>query len=50
MTRDAQDKDFTVETVAIPRRYHRILMGEKSIFIRDIESKTGSKVVSVGWE
>ncbi|KAG8846356.1 hypothetical protein FRB96_002026 [Tulasnella sp. 330] len=38
------DKDFTIETVAIPRRYHRILMSEKSIFIRDIESKTGSKV------
>ncbi|KAG8984249.1 hypothetical protein FRB94_000336 [Tulasnella sp. JGI-2019a] len=39
-----KDKDFTIETVAIPRRYHRILMGEKSIFIKDIESKTGSRV------
>ncbi|KAG8898869.1 hypothetical protein FRB99_007092 [Tulasnella sp. 403] len=39
-----KDKDYTVETVSIPRRYHRILIGEKSIFIKDIENKTGSKV------
>ncbi|GAA5974761.1 hypothetical protein JCM11641_007256 [Rhodosporidiobolus odoratus] len=39
-----KDKDFIVETVAIPRRYHRTLLGEKSIFIHDIESKTNSHV------
>lgn len=39
-----QDKDYVNETVSIPRRYHRTLLGEKSIFIRDIESKTNSKV------
>ncbi|KAH8835377.1 cytoplasmic protein [Flagelloscypha sp. PMI_526] len=30
--------------VAIPRRYHRTLLGEKSIFIHDIEAKTNSHV------
>ena len=39
-----KDKDFVVETVSIPRRYHRTLLGEKSIFIHDIESKTNSLV------
>ncbi|CAD6567507.1 MAG: hypothetical protein CYPHOPRED_001779 [Cyphobasidiales sp. Tagirdzhanova-0007] len=39
-----KDKDFVVETVSIPRRYHRTLLGEKSIFIHDIESKTNSIV------
>jgi predicted PilT family ATPase len=39
-----QDKDYIHETVAIPRRYHRTLLGEKSIFIRDIENKTNSRV------
>lgn len=28
-----KDKDFVVESVSIPRRYHRTLLGEKSIFI-----------------
>lgn len=37
-----KDKDFVTETVAIPRRYHRTLLGEKSIFIHDIENKTNS--------
>lgn len=32
------------ETVSIPRRYHRTLLGEKSIFIHDIEAKTNSRV------
>ena len=32
------------ESVSIPRRYHRTLLGEKSIFIKDIETKTNSKV------
>ncbi|GAA6013686.1 hypothetical protein JCM10207_004820 [Rhodosporidiobolus poonsookiae] len=39
-----KDKDFIVETVSIPRRYHRTLLGEKSIFIHDIEAKTNSHV------
>ncbi|KAI0034911.1 cytoplasmic protein [Vararia minispora EC-137] len=34
------DKDYMTETVKIPRRYHRTLFGEKSIFIHDIENKT----------
>jgi hypothetical protein len=33
-----------IETVSIPRRYHRTLLGEKSIFIHDIETKTNSRV------
>lgn len=37
-----QDKDYMNETVSIPRKYHRTLLGEKSIFIRDIEAKTNS--------
>jgi len=39
-----QDKDYVNETVSIPRRYHRTLLGEKSIFIHDIETKTNSRV------
>jgi len=39
-----KDKDFVNETLSIPRRYHRTLLGEKSIFIRDIETKTNSRV------
>ncbi|EGO02484.1 hypothetical protein SERLA73DRAFT_158482 [Serpula lacrymans var. lacrymans S7.3] len=39
-----KDKDYVNETVSIPRRYHRILLGEKAIFIHDIESKTNSRV------
>ncbi|KAK0233391.1 cytoplasmic protein [Armillaria fumosa] len=39
-----KDKDFVNETVAIPRRYHRTLLGEKSIFIHNIETKTNSHV------
>lgn len=39
-----KDKDFIVEMVAVPRRYHRTLLGEKSIFIHDIEGKTNSHV------
>lgn len=31
------------EKVAIPRKYHRTLLGEKSIFIHDIEKKTNCK-------
>ncbi|KAI0932467.1 hypothetical protein AcW1_000410 [Taiwanofungus camphoratus] len=37
-----KDKDYMNETVSIPRKYHRTLLGEKSIFIRDIEAKTNS--------
>nr|ODN96094.1 cytoplasmic protein [Cryptococcus depauperatus CBS 7855] len=39
-----KDKDYTFESVAIPRKYHRTLLGEKSIFIHDIEQKTNSIV------
>lgn len=39
-----QDKDFVNETLSIPRRYHRTLLGEKAIFIHDIETKTNSQV------
>ncbi|KAH6917634.1 cytoplasmic protein [Coprinopsis sp. MPI-PUGE-AT-0042] len=39
-----KDKDYVDETVSIPRRYHRTLLGEKSIFIHDIEGKTNSRV------
>ena len=40
----AQVKDYINETVSIPRRYHRTLLGEKSIFIHDIETKTSCTV------
>lgn len=36
-----KDKDFVSENVQISRRYHRTLLGEKGIFIHDIESKLG---------
>lgn len=39
-----KDKDYIIETVSIPRRYHRTLLGEKNIFIHDIEVKTNSIV------
>ncbi|KAK4051320.1 KH domain-containing protein [Microbotryomycetes sp. JL201] len=39
-----RDKDYVVETVSVPRRYHRTLLGDKSIFIHDIEAKTNSIV------
>ena len=39
-----KDKDFMTESVLIPRRYHRTLLGEKNIFIHDIEQKTNSVV------
>ncbi|KAI0768502.1 cytoplasmic protein [Trametes elegans] len=39
-----KDKDYINETVSIPRRYHRTLLGEKSIFIHDIEAKTNCSV------
>ncbi|KAM0789310.1 hypothetical protein ACM66B_000148 [Microbotryomycetes sp. NB124-2] len=39
-----RDKDYVVETVSIPRRYHRTLLGDKNIFIHDIEAKTNSIV------
>lgn len=32
------------ETVSIPRKYHRTLLGEKSIFVHDIEAKTNSRI------
>ncbi|KZT74830.1 cytoplasmic protein [Daedalea quercina L-15889] len=39
-----KDKDYLNETVSIPRKYHRTLLGEKSIFIHDIEAKTNSQI------
>ncbi|KAH8917217.1 hypothetical protein BT69DRAFT_1339357 [Atractiella rhizophila] len=39
-----KDKDFVVETLSIPRRYHRVLVGEKNIFLRDIETRTNSLI------
>ncbi|KAF8523068.1 cytoplasmic protein [Hysterangium stoloniferum] len=39
-----KDKDYIHETVLIPRKYHRTLLGEKNIFIHDIEQKTNSKI------
>ncbi|KZW02016.1 hypothetical protein EXIGLDRAFT_637795 [Exidia glandulosa HHB12029] len=39
-----KDKDYVYEPLSIPRRYHRTLLGEKNIFIHDIETKTNSKV------
>ncbi|KAF8559398.1 cytoplasmic protein [Imleria badia] len=39
-----KDKDYVNETLSIPRRYHRTLLGEKAIFIHDIEGKTNSRV------
>lgn len=39
-----RDKDFVTESVAVPFRYHRTLLGEKAIFIHDIEAKTNSHV------
>ena len=37
-----KDKDYVVETLPIARRYHRVLLGEKAIFLHDIESKTNT--------
>lgn len=34
-----QDKDYIVESVMIFCRYYRIFLGEKGIFIYDIEIK-----------
>ena len=39
-----KDKDFLTETIPVSRRYQRTLLGEKAIFIHDIESKTSSLV------
>lgn len=33
-----------IESLSVPRRYHRNLLGDKSIFIRDIENKTNSQI------
>lgn len=35
-----KDKDFVTEVVSVPRRYHRILLGEKSDVLDDIEHRT----------
>ena len=38
-----QDRDYVTEKVVIPRKYHRVLLGEKGVFMHDIESKTNCK-------
>ncbi|KAI5119924.1 hypothetical protein M0805_000889 [Coniferiporia weirii] len=38
-----KDRDYMAEKVVIPRKYHRTLLGDKSIFIHDIEVKTNCK-------
>lgn len=37
-----KDKDFVIEYLNIDRTQHRTILGEKSIFIHDIESKTNT--------
>ncbi|KAI9633504.1 putative cytoplasm protein [Dioszegia hungarica] len=37
------DRDYLTESIPVPRHYHRTLLGEKSIFIHDIERKTNSR-------
>ncbi|PLW37301.1 hypothetical protein PCANC_15457 [Puccinia coronata f. sp. avenae] len=37
-----KDKDFVIEHLNIDRTQHRTILGEKSIFIHDIESKTNT--------
>lgn len=37
-----KDKDFVIELLNIDRTQHRTILGEKSIFIHDIESKTNT--------
>jgi hypothetical protein len=39
-----KDKDFTTESVPIPRRFHRALLSEQSTPIHDIEAKTTSAI------
>ncbi|KAF8343016.1 uncharacterized protein EI90DRAFT_3031069 [Cantharellus anzutake] len=43
-----KDRDFITEIITIPRRHHRMLYGEKSIFVRDIEAKTNSRITFPG--
>lgn len=39
-----KDKDFVTEAVMVPRRFHRILLGEKSQVLDDIEHRTRCSV------
>ncbi|TYJ54383.1 hypothetical protein B9479_004971 [Cryptococcus floricola] len=39
-----KERNFYTDYVSIPRPYHRTLLGEKSIFIHDIEQKTNTVV------
>ncbi|WVQ70686.1 hypothetical protein IAR50_000208 [Cryptococcus sp. DSM 104548] len=39
-----KERNFYTDYVSIPRPYHRTLLGEKSIFIHDIEQKTNTIV------
>lgn len=37
-----KDKNFILEQLPVPRQLHRTLLGEKGIFLHDIENKTGT--------
>lgn len=37
-----QERDWATSSLPVPRRYHRTLLGDKSIFVHDIESRTGT--------
>ncbi len=39
-----KDKDYVTESLPIARRHHRMLLGEKAIFLHDIESKTNTVI------
>lgn len=38
-----KDKNYITEKISIPRQSHRTLLGEKGIFLHDIETKTGTR-------
>ncbi|EIW69943.1 hypothetical protein TREMEDRAFT_71463 [Tremella mesenterica DSM 1558] len=38
------EKDFISDSLIIPRKYHRALLGEKNIFLHDIEAKTNTHI------
>ncbi|KAI8060917.1 hypothetical protein BC940DRAFT_147834 [Gongronella butleri] len=40
-----KDKDFVIQTLAIPFRQHRILLSEYKTYLQEITKKTGVKVI-----
>ncbi|KAH9820857.1 hypothetical protein DFH28DRAFT_637662 [Melampsora americana] len=38
-----KDKNYITKKISIPRQSHRTLLGEKGIFLHDIETKTGTR-------